>query len=498
MTTIMTKKERLSLAARKLADGGSAPKRARASAYEAASRGRRLQQWRASSGGPNSLLLGNLDTLRPRSRDAVRNNGWISGALESWVANEVGTGIVPRSQAADPEFAAAADALWGDWTKEADADGLLDFYGLLALAVRSRKEAGEVFIRRRTRRPEDGLVVPLQLQLLESELCPLNHSSGEAVRAGIEFDGVGRRRAYHMYGRHPGEHGGEVDATKLRPVPADAIIHHFAPLRPGQLRGQPWTVQALIRSRSFDEYDDAELERKKTRSAYTGTIERQDDPALDHEDPLSGGDVDLDADGAGMSALEAGSFLSLLPGEKANLFDGDSTGQGYADFCRQQLLGMAVGLKVPYEFFTGDFKGVNDRVMRVILSEYHRILEQSQWLLTIPQVCERVWEWFIDHAVMAGKLRAPDYAARRREYLRVEWRTDGWPYMHPVQDVQAKLMAIEGGLESRPAAVAERGWSYRDVDRQNAEAAEHAEQHGLQYSHDPGVTEDDDAPNELA
>jgi hypothetical protein len=66
---------------------------------------------------------------------------------------------------------------------EADADGLTDFYGLQAMAARAMFEAGECFIRFRSRRPEDGLQearrgaspdrepmsVPLQLQMLSSE-----------------------------------------------------------------------------------------------------------------------------------------------------------------------------------------------------------------------------------------------------------------------------------------------------------------------------------------
>lgn len=485
MTTIRTKREQLALTERRLRPKAS---------YNAGRSGRRLHTWRAPSGGPNALLLGQLDTLRARSRDSIRNNGWISHGLDSLVANEIGTGIVPRSQAPDEAFRAAADALWADWIADADADGLLDFYGLLALAVRSRREAGEVFVRRRTRRPEDGLAVPLQLQLLESEHCPLHYNEGK-VRAGIEFDAIGRRSRYWMYREHPGEHLAALDSSQLAGVPADSIIHHYAPLRPGQLRGQPWTVQALIRARDFDEYDDAELNRKKTRSSYTGVIKRPDYGDEDYQfDPFTGEPLATDSDGVGITTTEPGSFPALLPGEEITLFDGDPTGQGYADFVRQQLLGMAAGLGVPYEVLSGDYRNVNDRVMRVILNEYHRILEQSQWLLTIPQICNRVWGWFIDHAVMAGALKAPDYAARQRDYRRVEWRTDGWPYMHPVQDVQSKLMAIGGGLESRQAAVAERGWSVEDVDRQNAEDAARAREHGLSYSHDPGNLDDDTKP----
>ncbi|WP_155518468.1 phage portal protein, partial [Ralstonia solanacearum] len=54
-------------------------------------------------------------------------------------------------------------------------------------------EGGECLIRLRPRREEDGLAVPLQLQLLEAEHLPMHLNtdlpSGNVVRAGIEFDG---------------------------------------------------------------------------------------------------------------------------------------------------------------------------------------------------------------------------------------------------------------------------------------------------------------------
>ena len=99
--------------------------------------------------------------------------------------------------------------LWLRWTDEADAEGLTFFYGLQRRAVREVFIAGEVFFRIRPRRSEDGLTVPLQLQLLPSEMLPkhLNQilANGHVIRQGIEFDAIGRRVAYHFYRRHPGD-----------------------------------------------------------------------------------------------------------------------------------------------------------------------------------------------------------------------------------------------------------------------------------------------------
>lgn len=466
-----------------LADGS--PFRAGMS-YDAASMGRRMGGWRASSGGPNAINAGSTTTLRSRSRDANRNNAWIKRGLNNWVSNEVGTGFVPTSRSPDAEFSATANALWKLWAKEADADGILDVYGLQALAVRARQEAGEAFIRLRPRRLEDGLTVPLQIQLLEADHVPLEKNepgTDRTVRQGIEYSAIGRRVAYWMYRRHPGEL--DSGSIELARVPARDVIHHYAPLRIGQIRGVPWTIQALIKTKDFDDYDDAELQRKKTRSHFTGVIERDSFDENDYKfDPFSGEPIERDSSGVGMASLEPGSFPALLPGEKINLFDGDSSGQGYADYCRQQLLAAAAALDIPYELLSGDMRNVNDRVLRAILNEYHRIIEQSQWLITIPQLCDKIWAAFIDAAVLAGKLKADDYAERKAEYQAVEWCPQAWAYLHPVQDVQGKLLKIAGGLSTRGRE--SDGLDVADIDAQNAADAQRVKDLGLTYSHDPG------------
>jgi capsid protein len=164
------------------------------------------------------------------------------------------------------------------------------------------------------------------------------------------------------------------------------------------------------------------------------------------------------------------------------MFDGDPSGLGYADFVRQQLLGVAAGMDgLPYELLSGDMRGVNDRLMRVILNEYHRRLEQAQWHCTIPQVCERVWGAWIGAAVLAGALPAPLYDEDPGLYATVQWRTAGWPYVHLLQDIQAKALAKKEGFESRAAIVAEQGWDVEEVDQQNREDKDREEELGLEY-----------------
>ena len=74
-------------------------------------------------------------------------------------------------------------------------------------------ESGECLVRLRERRVEDGLPVPLQLQVLEPDHLDASKTgdlpNGGFVLQGVEFDALGRRRAYWLY---PGasRRGGDV------------------------------------------------------------------------------------------------------------------------------------------------------------------------------------------------------------------------------------------------------------------------------------------------
>ena len=185
---------------------------------------------------------------------------------------------------------------------EADASGLTDLYGLQALAFRSMVEGGEVFARKHVRAKEDGLTIPLQIQLIETEQLPFylarpmpETPTGNVIRASIEFDPKGRRTAYYFFKEHPGERLFFPNYLDLMRVPAEEIMHLFRPLRPGQLRGIPWMASALVRLWELDQYDDAELLRKKFAAMMMAFIVRTnpDDPFLpnaqDQQTTESGG-----------------------------------------------------------------------------------------------------------------------------------------------------------------------------------------------------------------
>lgn len=459
-------------------------------AYRAAGQGRRLKMWRPPSSGPNRVTLEGLDTILRRARDGARNDPWIGAALDKLTSNGIGTGIHCKPLWGDDALKASIKREWDSWTKHSDADGISDWYGQQGLAWRSWKEAGEVFARLRVRRLDDGLRVPLQVQLIEAEQCPASlystASNGNAVRAGIEFNAIGQRQAYWMYREHPGDNQSRPNGTELVRVPADQVLHIYEPLRPGQLRGIPRAQSILIRAMNADKLDDAVLERHKIANLftlfYTSATSPELEPRSGMVDEMTAG---TDDDGTPLAGLEPGTGQELPPGMKPEFSNPPQAGTDYAEFIRGHLMAIASRLGVPFEVLTGDLRNVSDRALRLILNEFKRLLEMWQWLWFIPQLCQPVREAWFDMAVLHGRLDIPGYADLREQVVETLWVPMGWPYSHPVQDVTADIKAIRGGLASRTGINLARGEDSEQIDTEQAEDNQRADEKGLVYDTDP-------------
>lgn len=415
-----------------------------ARAYEGASP---RDGWRPRRAGasPNTDHAADAGALRARSRALVQNVPYVRRGLDALVANIVGTGITPRSLSPEAD---ALDALWAAWAPLADADGRQDIYGLQATAYRAMEQDGEVLVRLRTRRPDDGLPVPLQLQVLEIDWLDTSrdgpHNANTIVN-GIEYTPLGQPAFYWLWDHHPGEWSARRTRSTSHPVPADRVIHLFAHERPGQGRGFPRLAPVIARVRDLQLYEDAELNRKnlETRLAVLASGDPANMPLTE-----SAGAQEVRATGE-LGTLASGSITQVPSGLNLTVVE-PKAAPGYVEYLRYNLHLVAAGMGVTYEMLTGDMTGVNFSSARVALLEFRRQAEQTQWLTVIPRLCEPVWRAFVDAAVLAGAVRRRDYAC--------DWSTPKWQYVNPEQDVKADLAEIGGGLASISEKLRARGY----------------------------------------
>lgn len=450
------------------------------SAYDAARQGRRLGNWRPTSAHINTVLAWSGTTLRDRTRDLVRNNPYVRSAVETYVANAVASGIKPSSLVVDSAKKNEIRQAWSDWTDEADADGLTDFYGLETLVARAEIDAGECFIRRRPRRPDDGLSVPLQIQLIEADQLPLEDNrtldNGNLVRSGIEFDAIGRRQAYWFWRRHPGDLTDQrgIPQEQVR-VPASEVLHVFRPRRPGQIRGEPELIAAMVRLYLLDQYEDAELERKKIAAMFTVVV-TQEQP--EEPDPTA----DTDADGTERDHVQPGTTNYLLPGEKVEIPPPADVGPNFEAFMLRALLAACAAMGVPYFAVTGDLRQANYSSLRAGTVEFRTRLEQFQHQTMVFQFGRMVWQWFLDAAVLSGALQLPGYARDPAPWRRAKWISPKLPWVDPQKDITAEKLAVDAGFKSRSDVIEGQGEDPEEVDQRIAQDKEREKRLGLDFS----------------
>ncbi len=471
------------------------PRRGRR-AYEGASRGRRSAGWITSNTGANAEVGAAASTLRQRSRDLIRNNPHAAKAKEVFVNNVVGTGIRPRSAIRLPvppgadeqtrneieqrerEANQRVDDLFARWVDECESSGQYDYYGMQAMAAGALFESGEVIARRRRRRAADGLVVPVQIQLLEADHLDLTKSktlSAGRIVQGVEYGVTGSRVAYWLHASHPGETIGALQSysAQSQRVPAEMVVHLYSAGRPGQARGVPALAPVMNALHDNQDYTEAEIVRKKLEACTVAFV------FGDEDDQLSIAPTETDAnadDGQELEHFEPG-LIARVRGGKDVKFNSPASIGGYAEYQRTQLHAIAAGLGMTYELLSGDLSQVNYSSIRAGLIEFRRSIRMMQQHVFIRQFCRRSWQWFTESAIVAGELAPGDYP--------VVWAPPRFEEVDRQKDAAADLAELRAGTASLRSVLSAKGLNPDDVLREIAETAHLLDELGLVLDSDP-------------
>ena len=441
--------------------------------YDGASQGRLTAGWRARNLSANSEIEVAGPILRARARDLVRNNPIAANGVQVLVSNLVGTGIRPRAKTGNARRNARIDNLWTEFAAQCDFHGHTDFHGLTALAVRQMVEGGDALVVQRML-PRSALGVPLQLEVKEADhldeaKIETAATGGRRISQGIEYDNDGRRVAYWLHPEHPG------DATRnLRQgyqsvrVPADQVVHLFERQR-AQDRGVTWLAPILKSAREMDDWQLAELVRKKTEACMVGVV------LGDEEDGVLAPKITL-ADGSNAQQFAPG-MIGYVSGARDVKFNQPSSTGGVREWHGVHLHIMAAGLRVPYCVLTGDLSEANFSSSRVGLNEFRRFIEMTQWGLIIPRFCQPVWDWFVQAAYLAGKIDV--------ESASVEWSPPRFESVNPKQDAEADLIEVRAGFATTPQMIARRGYDPAEVIREQQEYLEQIGAAGITVESDP-------------
>ncbi len=410
--------------------------------YEAAQPSRRTTGWHRNLGDVNSGMARAGIELRTHARDLIRNNAWARKAQKVIANNSVGWGLVPKANGEDRERNLEATALWKKWANstECDSEGRYTLAGIQHLAMKSIAESGEVLIRRRTRRPVDDLTIPLQLQMLEADYLDsgkdgMKGPAGGQIIQGVEFDMIGRRVAYWLFDAHPGS---GFSSGISRRIPASEILHIFYAERVGQVRGISWYAPVIAPLKDFDEFEDASLMRQKIAACFAAFVSDQDGSGTAIGEQSAANPL--------VETLEPGMIVQLPDGKQVTFGNPPNTVDD--KFTERTLRRIAAGLGVTYEDMTGDYSQSNFSSARMARLAHWGNVHDWRENMIIPLLCDGVWAWAMEAAVLAGEIP---------EAMPAEWTAPPMPMIEPDKEGLAYSRLVRNGVMTWSDMIREQG-----------------------------------------
>ncbi|MEN5208013.1 phage portal protein [Stenotrophomonas terrae] len=428
---------------------------------------RSLSSWNPALGSPRSdLPRHELNTLRARSYDAIRNSPIARAAIVRSRTSIVGTGLVCRpavdydalgiSLEEGDRINSQLRASWERWAEdpaECDVEAGFDIYGLQALSLMASMAGGDVFALTPSELRTGG-VNHLKVQLIEAaRVSNPNDATDTATRAdGIEVRGATPVGCW-VRNTHPGDthtwvaprwdyydfFGGATGRRRVLQVWNEKE-------RPGQLRGAPYLAPVLEPLKQLDRYGDAELMAAVVSAMFTVFIERNGETETDENgNPMP---VFDEPDASGSVALGNGAVVDLAPGEKVHDTNPQRPNVNFDPFFTAIVKQIGATLEIPLDVLLLQFNS-SYSAARAAMLEAWRFFNLRRWYL-VQQFCQPLYGLLVDEEVAAGRVSLPDYAdpIRRRAWTRALWIGPAKGSMDEYKEALAAKVRIENGTSN--------------------------------------------------
>lgn len=436
-----------------------------------------MRNYNPHAGSADSDTIGDLPTLRARSRDLARNAGLARGARNAQSVNVVGTGLRLRamlqrevlglSDEAAEAWEDNAEVLFHLWanSKFCDVTRTQNFYELQKLAFLGAFDSGDVFALRRFK--EGASFLALCLQLIEADRVAtpdsLSADPSKDIRDGVEVDGDGEALAYHVRNTHPGDDGFGTsfnpDDQKFVRIPARGadgdplMIHLFDRDRIGLSRGVPALAAIIEPLKQLDRYSEAELMAAVVSAFFTVFIKTENGASdiTTQGEQIGGGAFG----GDGMPtppnqvALGSGSVVELGAGESIETANPARPNANFDAFWLSMVRQIGITLGIPYEVLIMHFNSSYTASKAALEVAWQFFTDRRVWLAR--NFCQPVYEWFLTECVARGIIKAPgflDDPVKRAAWCGSDWIGPTQISLDPVKEAKAAEAWIDLGVET--------------------------------------------------
>lgn len=471
----------------------SAPRRLGMRRFDAARIDRLTGNWLATSASINEELRTDLDKLRMRGRDLVKNNDYARKFVGMCQTNIVGPDgfklqarIENRPGIPDGLANAAIEAAFAEWARAADLSATMSLRDVCETLIGQLPSDGE-FLVKFVRGAEAGNRFNFALQLIDIDRIDTQYNTtatgtGNRITMGVERDAAGRPVALWLFDGHPND-GPNSSRTRVR-VAADELLHRFKVMTPGQARGVPWMAPGMLSLHHLGGFKLAALLAAEHGANHFGFFNTPDGTspvgAVDEEDQP-------------ITTSQPGTFDTLPPGVTFTPFESRYPSDNFGPFVKVTLQRIASGWGVAYHSLANDLEGVSFSSIRSgTLEERDRWAADQSWF--IGAFLEPLYEAWLQQALLSSAILLPNGsplpAAKIDKFQAHEWQGRRWEWVDPKTDMEAKILSVKAGLMAPQDLAAQMGYDFDATLAKIAQAQKLAQAYGVAlhaYDGTPGA-----------
>jgi lambda family phage portal protein len=495
-------------------------------AHEGADRlSRELGMWNPAIRSPDAENNPVKVILDARSRDLVRNTGYMNGAVAIHRDSIVGAQFRLNAK---PDYRVLG--LTEDWAEAfqteveskftlyvesdscwADAARMNTLTGLVRMGIGLFFFGGEVLGTMEWMKAT-GRPYRTALQLVDADRLsnPNDMSDSDFLRRGVERDMRGAPQAYHIRMAHPNDvamlSGNNYKWARVpvrKPWGRLMVMHIIEQMRPDQTRGIAEMTSVLKQMRMTSKFQDITLQNAVVNATFAAAIESELPPDLAFqsigvgETPTTyaanmlaaiaeyqGGARNLNIDGV--------KIPHLYPNTKLKLYPASSPGGVGEGFEQSLLRNVASALGLSYEQFSRDYTQTNYSSARASMNETWKYM-QSRKKSVADRIASSFYSCWLEEAINAGSLdclrgiNAPSFyeGLNKDAYCKATWIGASRGQIDEMKETQAAVLRVTSGLSTREIECAKLGNDYREIFEQLLREKQMAEKNGLEFNAAP-------------
>lgn len=397
----------------------------------------------ASDTSINDWLLERLARVRAQSIYEARQNGTISGIVQTLADDVVGPdGPTLEVQSDDQRFNDAAERLWREWFAAPTFRPNFSGASLLRLWIRNLPRCGEFLAQITTDPRADG---PVKMRLRPKHprdlASPVDRINDRRIVMGVEFENAELDRPARYWINRPVGDGSDV---VCEPWPADLVIHEFVAEEEGQARGFPWLTPSLQPAADLRDYDDQVQDAARQMADQSGLLytENPDEPWMAPE----------------TSTIERRTIKMAPPGWKPFIYPATLPPVQYPDYRAERQREIGRPLSMPLMIMRLDASRHNYSSARFDGQGWARYVQWIQyWLSGTDRSCGTLSR-LVDLVLAEARFAIPE-VRNRPQGLWYQWTWPARPHVDPAKEAAAAQTRLTTRQSSLTAELAERGIS---------------------------------------